>query len=111
MKIVFTNRTISSNDEKLILVSLLGVIEALKNSGMSICEAEKFLFSPYMINKLKSRKCNEKIIDILERGCELEDVASLIPDKLLKIINELGQKTLETLKGYPDFNQTFWIDK
>ncbi len=34
-------------------------------------------------------KNDEKILDILERGCELENIVSLIPDKILKTINEL----------------------
>lgn len=111
MDIVFSNGIMSENDEKFILVSLLGIIEALKNDSLAIDEAEKILFSPHMVNKLQTGKCNEKIINIIEKGCELEDVASLIPDKLLKIINELEQETLEILQEYPRFNKTFWIDK
>lgn len=111
MDIDFSNGIISETDEKLILVSLLGVIDALKNNSLAIDEAEKFLFSPYMINKLRNGKCNIKIINILEKGCELEDIASLIPDKLLKVINELEQETLEIIKEYPRFNKTFWINK
>lgn len=111
MNIIFTNEIMNENDEKLVLVSLLGIIEALKNNSLSINEAEKFLFSPYMVNKLQTRKCNKKILDIIEKGCELEDVASLIPDTLLKTINELGQETLEIIKEYPKFDRTFWIDK
>lgn len=64
-----------------------------------------------MVNKLQTRKCNKKILDIIEKGCGLEDVASLIPDTLLKTINELGQETLEIIKEYPKFDRTFWIDK
>ena len=52
-----------------------------------------------------------KIIDILEKGCELEDIESLIPDRLLKVINELEKETLEIIKEYPRFNKTFWINK
>lgn len=111
MNITFSNGIISETDEKLILVSLLGIIDALKNNGLAIDEAEKILFSPYMINKLRNGKCNMKIIDILEKGCELEDIESLIPDRLLKVINELEKETLEIIKEYPRFNKTFWINK
>ena len=52
MDITFSNGIISETDEKLILVSLLGIIDALKNNGLAIDEAEKILFSPYMIKIL-----------------------------------------------------------
>lgn len=111
MNIVFSNGIMSKNDEKLVLVSLLGIIEALKNNSLTIEEAEKFLFSPYMANKLQTGKCNGKIINIIEKGCELEDIVSLIPDNFLKIMDELEQEILEIIKEYPRFNKTFWIDK
>lgn len=109
MKIIFSDTVMSENDEKIILISLVGIFESLKNDSMSIDEAEKFLFSPYMINKLRAKNCNLKIIDILEKGCELENIASLIPEKLLKIINELKEETLEVMKEYGDFNKTVWV--
>ena len=111
MDIIFSNGIMSENDEKLVLVSLLGIIEALKNNSLAIDEAEKFLFSPHIVNKLQTGNCNKKIINIIEKGCELEDIASLIPDKLLKIIDELEQETIEIIKEYPKFNKRFWIDK
>lgn len=93
MDIVFSNGIMSENDEKLVLVSLLGIIAALKDNSLTIDEAEKFLFSPHMVNKLQIGKCNKKIINIIEKGCELE------------------QETLEILKEYPRYNKTFWIDR
>lgn len=39
------------------------------------------MFSPRMVNKLKAKMCDEKIVEIIMRGCELEDIASLIPEK------------------------------
>lgn len=99
---------IDKNDEKMILISLVGILELLKNKKILIDEAEKYCFSPYMINKLKAIKCNDKIIDILEKGCELEDIASLIPDQLLKVIDELEQEVLELIKEYPIVDEEFW---
>lgn len=47
MDIVFSNGIMSENDEKLVLVSLLGIIAALKDNSLTIDEAEKFFFSSY----------------------------------------------------------------
>lgn len=111
MKIIFSTDTISENDEKIILISIVGILQAIKNDKLSIDEAEKFLFSPYMVGKLRIKKCNESIIDIIERGCELEDIVSLIPDKLSTAINELENMTLDLMKNYENFDKNFWIEK
>lgn len=109
MKISLVNDIMSENDEKILLINLVGIFETLKSGGLSINEAEKFLFSPHMVGKLRAQHCNEKIIDILEKGCEIEDVASLIPRSLLRTINELEKATIDLMKSYKDFNKTFWL--
>ena len=111
MKIIFSADGVSENDEKIILISIVGILEAIKNDKLSIDEAEKFLFSPYMVKKLRVKGCSESIIDILERGCELEDIASLIPEKLTKMVNELQNMAFELMNDYQNFNTNFWIEK
>lgn len=105
----FLENMISKKIEKILLINIIGVLEVLEKGNLSFNEAEKFLFSPYFINKLKKRKCNNKIIEILERGCELEDIASLLPQNLEKNIAELKKQTLETIEQYPNFENEFWI--
>ncbi|MDE6155927.1 MAG: DUF3969 family protein, partial [Eubacterium sp.] len=39
-------------DEKIILISIIGTIDAIENDAMSIEEGEKFLFSPHTVNLL-----------------------------------------------------------
>lgn len=98
-------------DEKIILLAIVGTLETLKNGGITIEEAEKFLFSPHMTKKLRGKECNEKIIDILLKGCELEDIASLIPEKFNKIVDEMKQEALIILKTYEVFNESFWLEE
>lgn len=110
MRIEHLSTPISEIEEKMILLSIVGILETLKRDCLQINEAEKFLFSPRMIKILKSRKCNDKIINLLKRGCELEDIVSLIPEELEKNINELKESAMEVLKRYPEFVKTFWVD-
>lgn len=110
MKVSCTTNIISKNDEKMVLIILIGILETIKRNNLSIEEAEKFLFSPRMIARLKKIKCDEKIIDILERGCELEDIESLIPDELLKTVDILENETLELLNDYSDYNVKAWLE-
>lgn len=106
-----SRETLEKVDEKILLIAIVGNLEAIKKGGITIEEAEKFLFSPYMVNKLKTKKCDEKIIQIVEKGCELEDIYSLIPEKLYEVIDEMKQEALKLMKKYEEFNKSFWLEK
>ena len=101
--------TIKLLNEKMLLISIIGTLEALKEDGLSINESEKYLFSPHMVQVLKEKECNKSIIDIIEKGCELEDIASLLPQKYINNVEELKQEALAILKHYEVFEQKFWI--
>lgn len=96
-------------NEKMLLISIIGTLEAIREGGLSIAEAEKFLFSPYMVQQLKEKKYNESLINILEKGCELEDIASLLPQELVKNLEEMKQETMEKMKSYETYEQEFWL--
>ena len=96
-------------NEKMLLISIIGILEALKEGGVSINEAEKYLFSPHMAQVLKEKEFNKSIIEVIEKGCELEDIASLLPQKSIDSIEELKQEALTILKRYEVFEQKFWI--
>ena len=96
-------------NEKMLLISIIGTLEALKEEGLSINEAEKYLFSPHMVQGLKEKKFNKSIIFIIEKGCELEDIASLLPQRYTDNIEELKQEALTILREYEAFEQKFWI--
>ena len=98
-------------DEKIILLAIVGNLEAIKKGGITIDEAEKFLFSPHMINKLRAQMCDEKIVEIITKGCELEDISSLIPEKLNDVINELMEESISLIKEYDELNEFFWIEE
>ena len=109
MIIKFSNNRISKKDEKILIINIVGVLEILGKGYISINESEKFLFSPHVVNKLKTIKCDIKIIEILELGCELEDIASLLPHKLATNIDELKQKAIDLIKSYAEFDKSFWF--
>ena len=94
-------------DEKILLLTVLGVLEAIQKNAMTIDEAEIFLFSPRMISNLKQKKCDENIISLIERGCELEDIDSLIPEHLYNEISNMIEDTLELIKNQESFESTF----
>lgn len=109
MDIYIPDSIADKNDEKMLLVILIGIFESLKNNSMTIREAERCLFSPYIFNKLKLKKCNPRIVNIIERGCELENIKSLIPDHLMKAIEEMEEMTVKLMNECPRYDRERWI--
>ena len=109
---IVTNKTniLEKVDEKMLLISILGSLEAIKNQAVTIDEVEKFIFSPHMVKSLTEKKCNERIVDIIEKGCELEDIYALMPEKLDGVINELKEETILILKNYEVYSKMFWLE-
>ncbi len=96
-----TDKILGQNrKEKMLLISIVGTLEAIREGALTINESEKYLFSPRMIKQFRDEQYQESILDILEKCCELEDIESLIPDKLDFSIRELEKEALEALKGY-----------
>lgn len=62
----------------MLLISLIGTLVAVNAGGLLIEESENYLFSPFMIKWLREEQCKDVILKILEKGCELEDIESLI---------------------------------
>ena len=95
--------------EKLLLINILGTLEALKNKKVSIDESEAIIFTPYTFFTLEERGVDKKIIDLLQECCELEDVESLCPDKLDNVIVDLKQRTLILLDKYEEYKTRKWV--
>lgn len=88
--------------EKMILIKIIGVMECLEKELIVIEEAEKILFSPYSMEFLKKKGINKEIIEIIHLGTELEDVESLIPEKLSCSFKEIRIQCENLLKRRKD---------
>ncbi len=101
--------------ERLVLVCAIGLLESLENDILTIEDCEKYLFSPYSVQLLKKKNLDEKVIEIIELGCELEDVQSLNPDKLSKNIRELKAQASKQLKvsglSENQYDSLHWLSK
>ncbi|OTA14160.1 hypothetical protein Xvie_03938 [Xenorhabdus vietnamensis] len=97
MKLCYTIE--QKHAEKFISFLIVGVLYSLEKKIISIDEAEGFIFQPDEIKSLKKINASRELIDIIEGGCQLEDVESLIPEKLPKNIRELLQETLSVIRN------------
>lgn len=87
--------------ERFILITNIGIMAAIKEGVISIEEAENYLYSPYSVDRIKNLGINKDVVKLVELGCELEDVESLIPDKLNNSIDEISDASIELLRSVP----------
>ena len=73
---------------------------------MTIDDAERYLFNPHVL-KLVSAQLGNDVGDLVHLGTELEDVKSLMPDKLSAAIDAIEQGAANLLKSLsvPDVNK------
>lgn len=83
--------------EKFILINIIGLMDSLKDGLVTIDECEVYLYSPYSIKKLSGLKIDNNIINLIEEGCELEDIESLVPEKLDNAIDNIKIKASDLL--------------
>lgn len=88
--------------EKMILIKIIGVIDCLEKELIVIDEAEKILFSPYSMELMKKKGINKQIIDIIHLGTELEDIESLMPEKLSNSFKDIRIQCENLLKERKD---------
>ncbi|EMS1065065.1 DUF3969 family protein [Providencia stuartii] len=94
---------------KFISFLALGVLTALEKKLISVDEAEGYIFKPSLVTSLGEINATEELINIINLGCELEDIESLIPEKLQSNIEDLLNQTLSVIKQSDDFGRL--VDK
>lgn len=96
--------------ERLLSILNVGLCAALAQGVLSIEAAEHYLYSPYTLETLQQLGVSPELLQVVHLGTELEDVESLLPEKLdesLVEMKELSFKILKTLPT-PDAEQQ-WI--
>jgi hypothetical protein len=84
----------SSDVSQVVVVMSLGLCAAIEGGSVSIEEAERRLFNPQMLGRLEGLGVSESVIEIVHLGMELEDVRSLIPERLGDSLAEMRSRAL-----------------
>ena len=98
MNKLLLNTTNTEELEKLLLINVIGLIEALKKDLLTIEETEKVLFNPYTIDLLQSKGISKEILEIIHLGTELEDIVSLMSEKLFESLSEIEYESIAQLE-------------
>ncbi|MBA3113658.1 DUF3969 family protein [Salmonella enterica] len=85
--------------EKFISLLVLGVLYSIKEKAISIDEAEIFVFTPSTSRILSEAGYSKALVDIIDYGCELEDVSDLIPERLTDNVEGLISQTLSLIRA------------
>ena len=102
----------SKNESEIcILVLLIGVLVAIKNSKINIEDAEHYILNPYSVKRIEEMEFNPEITDIVIEACELDNIQRLIPNHLMSTIEDLVSRALSLLEndGQKDIGKK-WID-
>src|SRR5688500_8195329 len=85
--------------ERTIAQTGLGVVRALRESTMSIEDAEHDLFNLATYRAMRKRRLSPKLIEFMQWGMELEDVASLAKDSLEDSYQAMERLLLQCLSA------------
>ena len=92
-------KTTNKDDiERLILTINIGLLFALRENVISIEEAERFLFTPFTYEKLKAMGIKSDIAEQIYKGCEIENIKSLLSTQYTTELNKLIFESLILLK-------------
>ncbi|MGL4860957.1 MAG: DUF3969 family protein [Enterobacteriaceae bacterium] len=83
---------------------IAGILSSLRNNSISIDMAEKILFSPKVASEAERIGLSAETVRNLWLGTELEDVESLLPEKLTETIDEMQNRAFSQLNSIPISN-------
>lgn len=93
-----------TNLAKTLLALIVGVSRALQQKSLTLNEAEQIIFSPAIFELAKKNSIDARIVSLIRRGTELEDIESLIPDKYSTSIDEIEKDAHNLLKIMPEYD-------
>lgn len=85
------------SDEKILLLAMVGVFEALKKRKISVDEANDFLFSSYMEYNIEKSHCSKEVFQLVQEGGLLVDIDLVSPEELPEAVDGLYRKALKLL--------------
>ncbi|GAB2025522.1 DUF3969 family protein [Lactovum odontotermitis] len=96
--------------QRAILIIIVGLMESLLQKVINIEDTERSLFTPSSLTILRADNLDERILDLIEKGTELEDIESLAPESLEESILEIKSEALELLAALGKReNYDYWL--
>ncbi|MFR0152119.1 DUF3969 family protein [Escherichia coli] len=88
--------------DKFMAILLSEVLHFLKEGTITIDESELLVFRPFISRLLHKNDCDKELIEIIDLGCDLENIESLVPEYLDDAIKNLITKTSDLTYAIKD---------
>lgn len=87
------------NIDQLIVIFIIGIMEAIEKELISDEMGEVLLFNPYNFQSLGKISISNDVLDIIKLGMELEDVHQIVPNAYKSTIIEIKKRCIDFLKN------------
>ena len=82
--------TENKNDFSILLaITLFGAIEALSNNAITFDEARSVILNPYVLDKAIIAGCDNEVIELIDKGLELDCIKRQFPELFQSSICEI----------------------
>ncbi len=89
---------------------MYGLLDSLEKDIIPLYLTTRAMFSPYGVDTLKEVGIRSEVIDLVDRGRELDDIFDLIPHLYKKKIKDIKESVVALLKEYDlEKNIEHWI--
>ena len=99
--------------ERITCLMVLGVARALQEELITLDEAAHLILSPHTMGLLREAGARQSVIDLIHDGTELDDIATLIPERFGHCVRQLADASLNCLRESPayDFERDKWLSE
>ncbi|MDF2077299.1 DUF3969 family protein [Pseudomonas mendocina] len=92
-----------SQASRFIALHCIGLLVSFRDNYIPFGDVEGF-FLPRMVRNLQEQGLDSRLVELVCLGCELEDVNSLVPDKLKRNVDLILEGFLEYLLKSSSFD-------
>ncbi len=88
---------------RVVALAVLGATEAVRTGELGIDEATHLLLRPRVMRQLTAAGVGQEIVDLVHSGSELEDLESLLPERVGPALASLAAEARACLVGRPQY--------
>lgn len=98
--------------KRLVSILSIGLIEGIRRDVITIDEAENLLFAPRTVVALSRLKATNDVVELIRIAMELGDIKRHVPWEFKNVLDDVVERSLETLKTSPPTNGQldFWMN-
>lgn len=105
-----SSTTSASDAQRMVAITTLGMCLALKMHATTTRYAEGVLFRPSLVSGLRFLGADEALCRALDRALEIDDVATLVPEGLDRLLERTMSAIISYLRGCDWSDRNAWLN-